>query len=41
MPDRNHQLPDLARIGCLIEAAVFLLVTLIAALSQTCSAGEW
>ena len=41
MPDRNHQIPDLARVGCLLEAAVFLLVSLIFALSQTFSGGEW
>ncbi|GMR10653.1 MAG: hypothetical protein BMS9Abin28_1474 [Anaerolineae bacterium] len=41
MPDGSHKIPDLARVGCLIEAAAFLLVTLIAALSLTFSAGEW
>ena len=41
MPDRNDESPDLARVGCLLEAAAFLLVTLIAMLSLTFSAGEW
>ncbi len=41
MPDRNHKIPELARIGCLLEAAAFLLVSLIFALSQTFSGGEW
>ncbi len=41
VPDRTHKIPDLARVGCLLEAAAFLLVTLIFALSLTFSAGEW
>ena len=41
MSDRNHKLPDLARVGCLFEVAVFLLVSLIFALSQAFSGGGW
>ena len=41
MPDRNPEERDLARIGCLLEAAAFLLVSLIFALWQTFSGGGW
>ena len=41
MPDRNPEERDLARIGCLIEAAAILLVSMVFAISQALSGGEW
>lgn len=41
VPDRKPEARDLARIGCLIEAAALMIVSAIFVISQALSAGAW